>query len=125
MPPDGPDRDDDDEPNSSGNQQAQANANALNHYNSNVPINYMVQVPIAGYTSNNNRTRVQVSNETTQTPTQTPTQISTQTPTQSYIGLQNAASIASLKKQIDCMKSMLMVLSSQIETCEIEINRLS
>ena len=113
MPPDGPDRDDQRE--MVARERAINSARALNHYNANVAVNYMIQTDIAGYTSNNTK---QVVNEFTQTPTKNNSCTNT-------LIQQNTATIESLKKQIDCMKSMLMVLTTQLETSEIEIARLA
>ena len=113
MPPDGPDRDEQRE--MAARERAINSARALNHYNANVAVNYMIQTDIAGYTSNNTK---QVVNEFTQTPTKNNSYTNTSTVQQT------TATIESLKKQLDCMKSMMMVLTTQIETCEIEISKL-
>tara|TARA_B110000305_G_C19453259_1_gene649314 strand:+ start:1033 stop:1398 length:366 start_codon:yes stop_codon:yes gene_type:complete len=121
MPPDGPERDD---PRYMTARDSAINgAKTLNHYNSNVVGYYTIQTDIAGYTSNNSK---QVVNAFTQTPTKNNSYTNTliQQHTNTLIQ-QNTDTIESLKKQLGCMKSMLIVLTTQLETCEIELAKLS
>lgn len=97
MPPDGPDRDDTITKNT-----ATRCANTLNSYNYQVATRDAIQFNINGYipVSKIHERSIEKMEE-------------------------SSLEIKSLRKQLDCMKSVISLLNTQIETMEIEISKLT